>query len=193
MINDGVFFDTVACTSIRPPVTQTHHEEFCTFFKEETGLDFPSSQVLNPVLKQMSKAGLAAYESAVSRLKQMREEGSLPEDGYAFVDGMEHALMILRDAEAGEAVRDLPEVIQSEMPSTMRHYADLTYNAEDLTNADRVIEITGIYIPDEARIDKLFERLGFDRARMEALCRRFSDVLSVKKIFDTSRREQPLP
>lgn len=88
--------------------------------------------------------------------------------------------MILEDAKGGEAVIDLTEELKKVMPAKMRHYADLTYNAEDIKNLDRVADITGISIPKEARIDKIFDRYGFDRNKMEGICKDFSDYIMTK-------------
>ncbi len=66
----------------------------------------------------------------------------------------------------------------------MRHYADLTYNVEDRKNLDRTFEITGIAIPDEVRIDKIFDRYGFPREKMEEICRDFSEYISAKRAVE---------
>ena len=178
---DGVPFDTVAATTIDNPSVPTHNEEFKAFFKQKTGFDFPTSETLNPILSDMSEKGLSTYKNALERLKTLRDNKTLPGDGYGLIDAMEHIIMILEDARNGEAVSDLPETIQGEMPAKMRHYADLTYNAEDIKNLDRVTEITDVALPDELRIDKIFARYGFDRQRMEDICRDFSEYIALKK------------
>ncbi len=178
---DGVPFDTVATSSIEHMTVPTHHEEFKTFFKQKAGFDFPTSETLNPILQEMSKKGLDTYKLALTSLKELREQNTLPDDGYGLIDAMEHMIMILEDAKTGEALIDLPEVLDDKMPAKMRHYADLTYNAEDVRDFERVREITGITIPDEVRLDMVFNRYGFDRARMESICRDFSDYILLKR------------
>lgn len=95
---------------------------------------------------------------------------------------MERDILILNDANNGEALIDLPDVLTDKnMLPQMRHYADLTYNIEDINNLDRVSEITGISIPEEARIDKIFDRYGFDRNKMEEICKEFSESIYGEK------------
>lgn len=178
---DGVPFDTVAVSDFENLTVPTHQKEFRIFFKQKAGFDFPMSETLNPILKEMSTKGLEAYKSALKQLKTLREQKTLPDDGYGLIDAMEHAVMILEDAKNGEAVVDLPEFLKGEMPAKMRHYADLTYNAEDIKNFDRVAEITGISIPDEARLDKIFGRFNFDRQQMESICKDFSSYIMIKR------------
>lgn len=181
VINDGVFFDTVSASSVENLTVSTRQEEFKTFFKQKAGFDFPTSETLNPMLREMSEKGLGVYESAWEKLKSLREQNLLPDDGYGLIDGIEHAVMILEDAKSGEAVVDLPEVLIGEMPPKMRHYVDLTYNAEDVTNLDRVAEITGIFIPGELRIDRIFNRHGFNKENMENVCQDFSYYIMIKR------------
>ena len=177
---DGVPFDTVAASSIEKISAPTHHEEFRNFFKQKTGFDFPTSEMLNPILKEMSEKGIEIYELALDKLKKMKDQNTLPDDGYGLIDATEHALMILKDAKNGEALIDLPEVLTGTMPAEMRHYADLTYNIEDIKDFGRVSEITGVVIPNELRIDKIFDRYNFDRKEMENVCRDFSDYIVAK-------------
>lgn len=177
---DGVPFDTVAMESINPPRVPTHHEEFKSFFKGEYGFDFPTSEVLNPILREISQKALDKYEEALERLKSMRNNNALPEDGYGLVDSLELATMILKDARQGAALVDLPEMIEGAMQDKMAHYADLTYNAGSVANYDRVSDITGVSFPPDVRLDKLFDRWGFDQSRMEAVCRQFADLLGQK-------------
>ena len=178
---DGLtFFDTGALSSVENMSAPTHHEEFKKFLKQKAGFDLPTSEVLNPILKEMSEKGLITHKLALEKLKSLRDEGSFPEDGYPLIDEMERAVLILNDAKNGEAVVDLPEVLTKGMPAKIRHYADLTYNAEDIKNLDRVSEITGITIPEESRIDKIFDRFDFDRNKMETICKDFSDYINAK-------------
>ena len=179
---DGVPFDTVAISDFENLTVPTHQEEFERFFKQKAAFDFPTSTILNPILREMSVDGLEIYKSALQQLKALRDQKTLPDDGYGLIDAMEHAVMILEDAKDGEAVIDLPVFLKGEMPAKMRHYADLTYNAEDIKNLDRVTEITGIPIPNGARIDKIFERrFNFDRQQIESICKDFSRYLIIKR------------
>lgn len=182
VINDGVFFDTVAASSVENLAVPTHQEEFKSFFKQKAGFDFPTSDILNPMLKEMNEKGIGIYESALKKLEILKKENALPDDGYGLIDAMEHMIKILKYAKNGEAVIDLPEILRKgKMPHEMRHYADLTYNAEDVKNFDRVTEITRISFPDEIRIDKIFDRYGFNRKEMETICKDFSDYIMVKR------------
>lgn len=174
---DGVPFDTVAMESVDPPRVPTHHEEFKHFFKDRYGFEFPTSEVLNPLLTQMSREGLSTYEEALSKLKVQREEGTLPSEGYGMIDSLEHASMILKDAASGEALMDLPEMVEGAMKDKMAHYADLTYNAGSVADYDKVAELSGVKFPDEIRLDKLFSKWNFDRNQMEAVCHEFADYL----------------
>ena len=47
--------------------------------------------------------------------------------------------------------------------------------------SQRVTEITGIVIPEEVRIDRIFSRYGFDRQRMESICRDFAEYVAIKR------------
>ena len=176
VINDGVFFDVGIATDLQEGniSAKTHHQKFKEFFKQKTGFDFPTSYMLNPVLKVMSQEGLHIYRSVLEKLKLLKQKNKLSSDGYGLIDEMERTILILEDAKNGEAVLELPEILTS-MPSQMRHYADLTYNAEDIKNLDRVLEITGISIPEGVRIDKIFDKYGFNRNDMEAICKDFSE------------------
>ncbi len=179
---DGVPFDTVAAKDIKNLTVDTHHNEFKKFFKIKAGFEFPSQEVLNPILREMADTGLDYYEQALAKLKALRDNKQLPRDGYGLIDTLEHATIILKNAKSGEAVIELPDTIGKEgMPPKMRHYADLTYNAEDIKNFDRVYEITGVKIPDESRMDKIFDQFGFDRNKMEEICKNFSDYIMAKK------------
>lgn len=179
VINDGVFFDIGIASSLEEGKisANTHHKEFKDFFKKQAGFDFPTSDTLNPILKEMSEKGLDVYMSALEKLKTIKQQNKLPEDGYGLIDELERDILILNDAKNGEAVIDLPDDDLTNMPSQMRHYADLTYNIEDISSLDRVFEITGISIPEEARIDKIFDRYGFDRNKMEEICKEFSESI----------------
>ncbi len=181
VINDGVFIDTAAASDVEKLSIPTHHEEFLKFFEEKAGFEFPTSETLNPLLKEISDQGLEIYKSALEKLRTLQEQDALPCDGYGLIDAMEHLIMILNDAKDGEALVDLPEVIEGDMPAKTRHYADLTYNAESLKDLDRVTEITGIAFSDDIRVDKIYDKHGFNRKEMENICHDFSDYLDAKK------------
>ncbi len=177
----GVPCDTVAASDIENITVPTHHQEFKRFFKSKAGFDFPTAETLNPILREMSDKGLALYETALTKLNELKESETLPDDGYGLIDSVVHAIELLKKAQKGNAVTELPEEIRGTMPIETRTYADLTYNAEDIANFDRVIKITGIKIPTEARIDKIFDQFNFDRNQMEQICKDFSDYLMVKR------------
>ncbi|MFA5024333.1 MAG: hypothetical protein WC523_05215 [Patescibacteria group bacterium] len=197
VINDGVFFDTAPALNLEKGNVSatTHHDEFKKFFKEKAGFDFPTSKDLNPILQEMSKNGLKKYEEVLAKLKNIREEGGFKEGDWALVDEVERATMILRDAKEengkiGEAVVDLPELLTGNMPAKMRHYADLTYNAEDIhLDWNRIKELTSIDILQGERIDNIFDKHGFDRNRMEDICMEFSDKLTKDKEMGRVRQE----
>ncbi len=174
---DGVPFETVAMESIDPPRAQTHHEEFKNFFKDRYGFEFPTSDMLNPLLAEMSRAGLSTYEQALANLKDKRGAGTLPDEGYAAIDSLEYAIVILKDAALGKALVDLPETIEGAMEDKMAHYVDLTYNAESIIDCDQVAELSGLPFSDDIRLDKLFDRWNFDRNSMEDVCHGFADYL----------------
>lgn len=78
VINDGVFFDIGIASSLEEGKisAKTHHKEFIDFFKknEKAGFDFPTSDKLNPILKEMSKKGLGIYKSVLERLKEIKDQ-----------------------------------------------------------------------------------------------------------------------
>lgn len=176
----GVSCDTVAASDIENLTIPTHHEEFKDFFKTKIGFDFPSAETLNPILKKMSEKGLTDYKRALKKLNELKDNG-LPDDGYGLIDSVIHAIELLKKAQKEKAVEELPEEIRGTMPIEMRTYADLTYNIEDIANFDRVKEITGVEIPDSARIDKIFDQFNFDRNKMEQICKDFSEYLMTKR------------
>ena len=97
------------------------------------------------------------------------------------IDSVKQAINLLKKAQDGNAVEELPNELPVKMPIEMRTYAELTYNAEDIANFDRVEEITNVDIPQEARIDKIFDRYNFDRNQMEQICKDFSEYLMTKR------------
>jgi len=177
----GVPYDTVAASDIENLTVPTHHQEFKDFFRTKAGFNFPSAETLNPMLKEMSEKGLADYEKALKKLNELKDKETLTDDGYGLIDGVIHAIELLKKAQKAKAVEELPEEIHGTMPIETRTYADLTYNAEDIANFDRVQEITGVEIPDSARIDKIFDQFNFDRRQMEQICKDFSEYLMAKR------------
>lgn len=177
----GVPCDTVAASSIEDLTVPTHHQEFKDFFKSKTGFDFPTADTLNPLLKKMADNGLTSYESALNKLNEMKNAETLPDDGYGLIDNVVRAVELLKKSQAGTAVEELPEELKGEMPISMRTYADLTYNIEDIGNFDRIKEITDIDIPQEARIDKIFDQYNFNASQMEQICKDFSEYQLAKR------------
>lgn len=177
----GVSCDTVAASDIENLTVPTHHQEFKGFFKNKAGFDFPSAETLNPMLTKMSEKGLGDYEKALKKLNELKEKETLPDDGYGLIDSVIHAIELLKKAQEGKAVEELSDELLGTMPIEMRTYADLTYNAEDIANLDRVQEITGVEIPDGARIDQIFDQFNFDRNQMEQICKDFSEYLMTKR------------
>ncbi len=174
--------DTVPAVDLKNLTIRSHHQKFRQFFRQQTGFELPTAAELNPLLKDMAKQALPLYEATLNQLKSMASENKLPSDGYGLIDELERMKLILTDAHSGDALVDLAETIGRDgMTPEMRHYADLTYNAEDLKSLDRATELTGIEIPDFDRIDKLYDRYGFDRAKMENICRAFGEYLESKQ------------
>jgi len=178
---DSAPIDTVAVKSCDPIEANSYHSEFRKFFKERTGKELPTASELNTVLKDMSGKGLELYQRALSRMEEMHKHGKLPDDAYGVKFSLDLVIKILEDAKTGEAVEELLEVI-TKMPPKMRHFADLTYNLDDIPDYGRLKEIVGIEIPSELRIDLLFERLiDFDRMRMNDLNREFGEYLDSQR------------
>jgi hypothetical protein len=172
----GVPFDTVAASSIENLTIPTHHEEFKKYFREKTGFDFPAAKGLNSQLREMAKKSLPTYQKALANLREMEQSESLEtSEDYGLPDAMVHAIEILEQAKTGNAVEELPEILQGNMPRTMRSYADLTYNAATTIDLDRVAVLTGVYFPQDSRVDRIFEPLGLDRSRMKEICKDFAD------------------
>lgn len=181
IMDAGVFLETAPASNVEKMTASLHHKEFKEFFRQRTGVDFPTAEILNPQLQEMSAKGLDSYKMALTKLLEMKGAKTLPNDGYGLIDAMVHAVELLKSAKTGKAVAELPEVITGGMPRDMRTYADLTYNASTVPNLDRVAEITGVIIPYEARTDKIFDRIGFDRNKMQEVCKAFSDYIFTKK------------
>jgi len=170
---------------IEKTVVHTHHKEFKESFRKKTGFEFPSAETLNPILKDISGEGLVSYEKAMDKLEEMEKLGTLPDEGYGLKNGLKYATMILEDAKRGKEVIDLPETIHGEMSYKTRHYNDLTYNADYLVDLDRVSKITNVRFSDKARIDKIFERWGFNRKKMEDVCRDFAEHLMDRRLKES--------
>lgn len=178
---DGVPMDTVPARDIKTKEVATHHGEFQKFFKERNGFDFPDAATLNPIIKEISEKALDKYQEALEILQPLRDAEALPDDAYGLVDMVEHAVMILEDAQEGDALEDMPEQFSGELKTKIRHYADLTYNAEDVADFGRLEKIVGIKLADDERLDRIFEtQYGFQREDMEEECRAFADYLAEK-------------
>jgi len=183
---DGAtFFDTAMLSSNEKMAAPTHHQEFKDFFKQKTGAEFPSAEKLNGVLREISEKALSLYEEAENKVTELEKaeeiSGQRNYNLSGLRDGLNHMVASLRAARDGQAVVDFPEIIKDKMPQEMRRFADYTYNIDDLIDLDRVAQVTGVKIPDEQRIDKIFERFGLsDRKKMEEICKDFSDYISAK-------------
>ncbi len=174
--SDTVPCDTAPVTNLKERRVETKHAEFRQFFKEKIGKDFPTAEQLNPILEEISTKGLTYYQEVRDKIIKMDEEGTLPENAYrGMLDDIKHRIMVLENAKQGPAFIELPEVLEGKMDPKIRHYNDFTYNADDMHNLDRAMEVTGIVIPEELRTDKILERLGIDRSQMDDLCRQFSE------------------
>ena len=193
---DGVPFDTASVLSfgnkkgekfnvrqLQNVRAATHHGLFKDFFRERVGHEFPDINALNALLARIARDGLGEYKGALAKLNDMRNKETIPTDGYGLINSLIHKVMILENALSGDALDELDDVIVGPMPPKMRHYADLTYNVDDMKGElDRVTEITGVQFSDRIRVDKLFDEVfheKFDPRRMEELCADFREWLKV--------------
>ena len=76
---------------------------------------------------------------------------------------------------------ELPEEF-SDIRDKIRHYNDLTYNADDWVDLNHINELLGGEYPPPsekgARIDKIYEDYySFDRKKFEQLCKDFSGMI----------------
>ena len=172
--SDTVPCDTAPVADLETLTVPTKHGEFRQFFRERTDTDFPSAEQLNPILKEMSDKGLDYYRNALAKMRELVDTETLPNDAYGLMDDVEHKIIVLENAQKGDALIELPETLHGRMDPKMRHYADFTYNADDMRSLDRVTEVTGIIIPNDARTDKILEKFGIDRQQMEDICKEFS-------------------
>lgn len=200
----GGAIDTAPLQSVKPIVCETHHKEFKELFRQETGFDLPSPEKLGEILEKMSD-NLEWYEGVLlelqSRIKteeQKKQNGGESElwryNKYAM--NLEYIVKILTDAKkeklkkeigaSGEGedrrMAELPEVITGKIDEKVRHYNDLTYNADDHFDLDEVCGVLGgqFHPPAEigARVDRIYEdNFGFDRKNIEDICRKFSEKL----------------
>lgn len=179
---DGVPFDTVSVQSVKDMTARTRHQEFCVFFKEQTGFDFPTAETLNRLIREIAEQSLPAYNSMLEKLIELKNNKHLPDDGYRLTDLVTHNVNSLTRSLKGDAVHEFPETIEGVMPVEMRAYADFTYNAEDMDGLSRAMQITGVTVPEDQRLDRIFERLyGWDSKKMEDICRRFSQRVFPEK------------
>lgn len=178
----GVPFDTGRALSIKEMTGLTRHAKFKQFFRDRTGFDLPTAEKLNPMLKEIAEKGLPLYEAALTKLEEMKSAATLSNDGYRVIDGVVHAVELLRTALTGQAVEELPEILTERMTREVRTYADLTYNAGTIVDLDKVEEITGIVIPKDLRIDRIFENnFGFNRDQMEGICEDFANLVDAEQ------------
>jgi hypothetical protein len=202
----GVAIDTVPLESIDPPLCKSEHAKFKEFFHEQTGIDFPSLPELNDITKTMS-TNLPWYTEAVRLLEEKQKTSPEPWGYDQPIYSLKYAVIILSDAnELSETeenleklkengaqspeledkisklqLAELPEEF-SDIRDKIRHYNDLTYNADDWVDLDHVNELLGKEYPPPsekgARIDKIYEDYyNFDRKKFEQLCKDFSGMI----------------
>lgn len=173
------FFDTVGMADVENNVAHTRHAEFREFFQEQTGTEFPTAEKLNPVVREIAKRGLPDYKKILSNLQKLKDSGQLPESGWHAIEEVKHNINVLKRALGDRpALIDLPETAPEYMPSGMRAYADLTYNAKYRSALGDAIKISGIELPDKLRLDRIFETLyGYDSRKTEDVNRQFSERL----------------
>lgn len=184
--NAGLVVDTVPATITETGqlVVSPRHSEFKQFFQNETGAEFPSVEKINEKLRQIATRLQESnpYQEAYDKLKVMREDDTLPDEGYGQLDNLERALKFINDAENNIDVEELPDTFSGNLPEAVRHYNDITYNSDTLIDIDKIMQITGVGFPDEIRIDKVMAEQGFS-GKMEDICKKFSE-----KIYGTSVR-----
>jgi len=184
--NAGLVVDTVPATITETGqlVVNSRHLEFKQFFQNETGAEFPSVEKINEKLRQIAARLQESnpYQEAYDKLKVMREDNTLPDEGYGQLDSLERALKFINDAANNIDVEELPNTFSGNLPEAVRHYNDITYNSDTLIDIDKIMQITGVSFPDEIRIDTLMTGQGFN-GKMEDICKKFSE-----KIYGTPVR-----
>ncbi len=185
----GVPCDTVIISDMETKKVETHHKEFKSFFKEKTGFDFPSGETLNTILKKIAEEGLSIYENVLADLEKKDADKTLPDNAYGLKDKIYHCIEILKRA-SKENQNAVTEMSETYTPSAEVHsYNDLTYNIEDMPDLDQIKEITGIEIPKEMQLDKIFEQpeiiggaqMHFEKNKMDSICKEFSEYLINKR------------
>lgn len=184
----GLPCDTVIVSDMERMAVKTHHQEFKEFFKTKTGFEFPSGEKMNEILFEVSVKALPIYKEALEILKQKDTDGVLPDEAYGFKDAVNHTVNLLERALDPDdiAVKELGEFYDSS--TEMNTYNDLTYNIDDLKDFSLIREYTGLDLPDNLRIDKIFEnyinvgenKKEFKNSDMENICKEFSDQLFAK-------------
>ena len=200
----GGAIDTAPLQSVNPIICETHHQEFKDFFKQEAGFDLPSPEKLDEILEKMSdnlewyKTVLAELKGRIKSEEQKKISGGESESWKynRYVLNLEYIVKILTDAKyekdkkatglsdvgPDRKMAELPEVITGKIDEKIRHYNDLTYNADDHFDLDEVCGVLGdsFHPPVGAgtRIDRIYEdNFGFDRKEIEDICRKFSEKL----------------
>lgn len=206
----GTAIDTGPVESVKPMVCETHHQEFKDFFRQEAGFDLPTPEQLDEILGEMADS-LDWYNKVLaelkSRISQEENKQKTGEESEAwkyrkYEQNLEYVVKILKDAQleklkkqigAGDVEKgsrkliELPERIDEEnggikLGEKVRHYNDLTYNADDFQDLDEMCKLLGdgFTPPTEkgARSDRIYEdNFGFDRKKIEDICRKFSEKL----------------
>lgn len=179
-VGDGrTFFDTVAVRSIEEGIADTHHQAFKEYYRERTGQEFPTAEQLNGLVKEISNAGLPLHRQALDVLKRQRASGTLPRDGQKLLNELTRVIMVMEEAQH-DGLAELPEELSGNMQVGIRHYGDLTYNAEHiakLKDYDRLQELTGIDIPETSRIMHVYTVTGLDPKRIDSLCAAFTEYI----------------
>lgn len=192
-------FDTVASNDVKNGVALTHHNKFKEFFSERTKKEFPSAEELNKVLKEMADVAIPAYEAVDGKLQQLKNDKTTKPELLAGLWGTDvgFELELLRNAKSKYAVKEIPEEgrrnDRDPEQDKIRRYADLTYNIESVgEETDRIIKLTGVKIPESARVDKIYEQHfgylpGEMKGLMKKLCDDFPAYLSAEKSRDKKR------
>ena len=208
----GVAIDSAPVETIDPNLCKPEHSKFKDFFKEKYGFELPTADKLNEIVVEMSNH-LDWYQQTLQELKTKQSESKDPWEYDSPIMQLEYAVIILRDAkilkiakedletaerlDSKEAIsksqglvdrytiKELPDEF-SYFGDKTRHYNDLTYNADDLADLEKVKTLLGskIDLPKKkgARIDRIYEDYyDFDRKNFETACHEFSEKLFPRK------------
>ncbi|NUJ97383.1 hypothetical protein HGA92_01185 [Candidatus Gracilibacteria bacterium] len=175
-------FETTIMTDIKTLEFNSYHNRFKKFFKKQTGLIFPSAEKINGIIVHIYSKGLDLYENSLSKLESLRKKIALTNNKKwqldKYISGMKLYIQIIKGVgEDGNKIVEMPEKIKNgKFSSEMMRFNDLTYNAYHLIDLSEVMKETGISIPSEFRIDKLFGE-KFDFKNMKQIVKDFSDKI----------------